>query len=151
MKVILLKNVPTLGKKNEIKEVAEGYANNFLFKKKLAIPATEDNMTKLENQLKIEEEKAEENLKEVESMVAKLDGREVMVPVKVGKEGQVYESVTKQKIADQLKAQGFEIEKNQVEIEGSIKELGEFDVKIVFEHNLEAEIRLIVVEKEEGE
>jgi large subunit ribosomal protein L9 len=151
MKVILLKNVPTLGKKNEIKEVAEGYANNFLFKKKLAISATEDNIVKLENQLKIEEEKAEENLKEVESMVAKLDGREVMVPVKVGKEGQVYESVTKQKIADQLKAQGFEIEKNQVEIEGSIKELGEFNVRIVFEHNLEAEIRLIVIEKEEGE
>jgi large subunit ribosomal protein L9 len=151
MKVILLKNVPTLGKKNEVKEVAEGYANNFLFKKKLAIPATEDNVAQLENQLKIEEEKAEENLKEVESMVAKLDGREIMVPVKVGKEGQVYESVTKQKIADQLKAQGFEIEKNQVEIESPIKELGEFEVRIVFEHNLEAEIRLIVVEKEEGE
>lgn len=151
MKVILLKNVESLGKKNEIKEVSEGYANNFLFPKKLAFAATEEKLAQLENQLKLEEQKAEENLKETESVVTKLDGQEVLVPVKVGKEGQVYESVTKQKIAEQLKQQGFAIEKNQVILESAIKELGEFDVKISFEHNLEAEIKLIVIEKEEGE
>ncbi len=149
MKVILLKNIQSVGKKNEIKEVSEGYAKNFLIPKKLAIPADEEKVAQLENQLKIEEKKAEENLKEIEAIVAKLDGREVTVMVKVGKQGQVYESVSKQKIAEQLKEQGFEINKNQVVIESPIKELGEFDLKIVFDHNLEAEIKLIVIEKEE--
>ncbi len=149
MKVILLKNIQSVGKKNEIKEVSAGYAKNFLIPKKLAILADEEKVTQLENQLKIEEEKAEENLKEIEAIVAKLDGREVTVMVKVGKQGQVYESVSKQKIAEQLKEQGFEINKNQVVIDNPIKELGEFDLKIVFDHNLEAEIKLIVAEKEE--
>ena len=149
MKVILLKNIQSVGKKNEIKEVSAGYAKNFLIPKKLAIPADEEKVAQLENQLKIEEKKAEENLKEIEAIVAKLDGREVTVMVKVGKQGQVYESVSKQKIAEQLKEQGFEINKNQVVIESPIKELGEFDLKIVFDHNLEAEIKLIVIEKEE--
>jgi large subunit ribosomal protein L9 len=149
MKVILLKNVENLGVRNEIKEVPAGYANNFLIPKKLAIAATKETIAQLENQLKIEEMKAEESLKEVESLVAKLDGHEIIIPVKVGKEGQVYEPVTKQKIADYLKKEGFEIGKNQVVLENSIKELGEFNVKISFEHNLEAEIRLIIVEKEE--
>lgn len=149
MKVILLKNVENLGSRNEIKEVPAGYANNFLIPKKLAVAATKETIAQLENQLKIEEIKAEENLKKVESLVAKLDGREIIIPVKVGKEGQVYEPVTKQKIADYLKKEGFEIGKNQVVLENSIKELGEFNVKISFEHNLEAEIRLIIVEKEE--
>lgn len=149
MKVILLKNIQSVGKKNEIKEVSAGYAKNFLIPKKLAIPADEEKVTQLENQLKIEEKKAEENLKEIEAIVAKLDGREVAVMVKVGKQGQVYESVSKQKIAEQLKEQGFEINKNQVVIDNPIKELGEFDLKIVFDHNLEAEIKLIVIEKEE--
>jgi len=149
MKVILLKNIQSVGKKNEIKEVSAGYAKNFLIPKKLAIPADEEKVTQLENQLKIEEKKAEENLKEIETIVAKLDGREVIVMVKVGKQGQVYESVSKQKIAEQLKEQGFEINKNQVVIDNPIKELGEFDLKIVFDHNLEAEIKLIVIEKEE--
>jgi len=149
MKVILLKNIQSVGKKNEIKEVSAGYAKNFLIPKKLAIPADEEKVTQLENQLKIEEKKAEENLKEIEAIVAKLDGREVAVMVKVGKQGQVYESVSKQKIAEQFKEQGFEINKNQVVIDNPIKELGEFDLKIVFDHNLEAEIKLIVIEKEE--
>lgn len=149
MKVILLKNIQSVGKKNEIKEVSAGYAKNFLIPKKLAIPADEEKVIQLENQLKVEEKKAEENLKEIEAIVAKLDGREVNVMVKVGKQGQVYESVSKQKIADQLKEQGFEINKNQIVIDNPIKELGEFDLKIVFDHNLEAEIKLIVSEKEE--
>ncbi|MFA5087215.1 MAG: 50S ribosomal protein L9 [Candidatus Paceibacterota bacterium] len=149
MKVILLKNVDGTGKKNEIKEVSIGYARNFLIPKKLAVPATEENTAMLENQLKLEEQKAEENLKIFEAIVAKLDGREILIPVKVGKEGQVYESVTKQKIADALKAQGFEITKNQIEIESPIKELGEFEVNVVLDHNLEAEIKVIIIEKEE--
>jgi large subunit ribosomal protein L9 len=149
MKVILLKNVESLGKKNEMKEVSIGYARNFLIPNKLAILASEENIANWENQKKLDEEKAESELKETEQYVSKLDGREVVVEVKVGKEGQVFESVTKQKIADKLKEMDFEIEKNQIMLESPIKELGEFDVKVSFNHNLEAEIKVIVSEKEE--
>ncbi|MFA5178067.1 MAG: 50S ribosomal protein L9 [Candidatus Paceibacterota bacterium] len=149
MKVILLKNIPNLGKKNEIKEVSVGYANNFLFPKKIAIAATEEKLAQLENIIKQEEEKAEAALKETEALVAKLDGREIIIGVKVGKEGQVYESVTKQKICEKLKEQNFKIEKNQIKLENPIKELGEFDVHVEFDHNLEAEIKIIITEKEE--
>ncbi|MFA5009001.1 MAG: 50S ribosomal protein L9 [Candidatus Paceibacterota bacterium] len=149
MKVILLKNIPKLGKKNEIKEVSVGYANNFLFPKKLALAATEEKLAQLENIIKQEEEKAEAALKETEALVAKLDGREIIIGVKVGKEGQVYESITKQKISEKLKAQNFKIEKSQIKLENPIKELGEFDVGIEFDHNLEAEIKIIITEKEE--
>jgi large subunit ribosomal protein L9 len=149
MKVILLKNVESLGKKNEMKEVSIGYARNFLLPNKLAVLATEENIAQWENQKKMDEEKAESELKETEQLVSKLDGREVVVGVKVGKEGQVFESVTKQKIADKLKEMDFQIEKSQIVLESPIKELGEFDVKLSFNHNLEAEIKVIVSEKEE--
>ncbi|MFA5368424.1 MAG: 50S ribosomal protein L9 [Candidatus Paceibacterota bacterium] len=149
MKVILLKNIETLGKKNEIKEVSIGYARNFLIPNKLAILASEENIAAWENQKKLDEERAESELKEIEQAVSKLDGREVIIGVKVGKEGQVFESVTKQKIADKLKEMDFEIEKNQIMLESPIKEIGEFDVKLSFSHNLEAEIKVIVSEKEE--
>jgi large subunit ribosomal protein L9 len=149
MKVILLKNVESLGKKNEMKEVSIGYARNFLLPNKLAVLATEENIAQWENQKKMEEEKAESELKETEQLVSKLDGREVVVGVKVGKEGQVFESITKQKIADKLKEMDFQIDKSQIILESPIKELGEFDVKLSFNHNLEAEIKVIVSEKEE--
>ena len=72
---------------------------------------------------------------------------EVAVPVKIGEEGQLYESIAAQKISERLKALGFEVKKNQIILEEPIKEMGEFPVKIHFEHNLEAEIKVIVTEE----
>ncbi|HDM31922.1 MAG TPA: 50S ribosomal protein L9 [bacterium] len=147
MKVILLKDVENLGKKYEIKEVAEGYARNFLFPKKLAKPATEANLRWLEKKLKKLEEKAEKDLKKVQDLASKVDGLEITIPVKVGKDGQLFESITPLKILEKLKEEGFELKKKQIVLEKPIKELGEFPVKIKFPHNLEAEIKIIVVEE----
>ncbi|MFA5013282.1 MAG: 50S ribosomal protein L9 [Candidatus Paceibacterota bacterium] len=149
MKVIFLKNVPGAGQKNDVKEVSPGYARNFLIPKKLVILATEENIAKLEAQKKIDEEKAEEGLKEMEKIASKLDGVEVLMDVKIGKEGQLFESVTKQKIADQLKEMGFNVKKDHIVLEDPIKEMGEFPVKVELDHNLEAEIKVIISEKEE--
>jgi len=147
MKVILLKDVENLGKKYEIKEVAEGYARNFLFPKKLAKPATEANLKWLEKKLKKLEEKAEEELKKVQNLASEIDGLEIVIPVKVGEDGQLFESITSQKILEKLKEEGFELKKKQIVLEKPIKELGEFPVKVKFPHNLEAEIKVIVVEE----
>ena len=147
MRVILLQDVENLGKKYEIKEVKNGYARNFLIPKKLAKPATKEALKWLEMQKEIEEKRAEEELKKVQELATKVDGAEVVIPVKVGEDGQLFEKVGVQKILEKLNEMGFGIKKNQIELPEPIKELGEFPVKIKFSHNLEAEITVVVTEE----
>lgn len=147
MKVILLENVEKLGKKFDVKEVKTGYARNFLIPNNLAKPATDQAMKWLEAQKESIEKEAEGELKQIEEMVAKMDGLEVIIPVKVGDEGQLFEKITAQKVAEKLKEMELEIKKTQIELENPIEEVGEFPVKIKFEHNLEAEIRIIISEE----
>jgi len=147
MRIILLQDIENLGKKYEIKEVKDGYARNFLIPKGLAKPATEEALKWLETQKEAEAKKAEEELKMVQERATAIDGLEVIIPVKIGEDGQLFESITSQKISEKLKELGFEIRKTQIDLLEPIKELGEFPVKIKFEHNLEAEIRVIVIEE----
>lgn len=147
MRVILLQDVENVGKKYEIKELKDGYVRNFLIPNGLAKPATKEALAWLETQKEIEAKKAEEELKTVQDFVSGFDGLEVTMPVKIGEEGQLFESITAQKISEKLKELGFDIKKNQVDLIDPIKELGEYPIKIKFEHNLEAEIRLIITEE----
>jgi large subunit ribosomal protein L9 len=146
MKIIFIKDVENIGKKYEVKEVKDGYARNFLIPNNLAKIATEKNIMLIEKEKRKEDKNVEEELKEIQEIASKMDGIEVNFSVKIGKENQLFESITSQKIADKLKKMGYEIKKNQIKIEENIKELGEFPVKIKFEHNLETEIRIIVTE-----
>ena len=147
MKVILLQDVENTGKKFEIKEVADGHANNLLIPQGLAKPATKDALAWLEVQKELVSKLAEEGLKKAQVLASSLDDLEVTITMKVGDEGQLFESVNAQKIQDRLKEMGFEISKNQIKLEQPIKDLGEFPVKVTFEHNLEATISVIIVEK----
>jgi len=147
MRVILLQDIENLGKKYDIKDVKNGYARNFLIPEGLAKPATKEAQIWLETQKEIETKKAEEALKKVQETASAMEGLEVTISVKIGEEGQLYESITGQKISERLKETGFEIKRNQIELPEPIKELGEFPVKIKFEHNLEVEIRVIVTEE----
>ncbi len=147
MKVILLQDVDKVGKKFQVKTVSDGYAKNFLFPKNLAKPATPEALKWLEMQEEIGRKKAEEHLQETEKIASSIDGAEVIVPVKVGDEGQLFESVNAQKIAEKLKELGVEIKKSQIILEEPIKELGEYPVKVKFDHNLEAEVKVIVSEE----
>jgi len=144
MKVILLKDVPKIGKKFEVKDVKEGYAMNFLFPGNLAKQASKEALIWLETQREIDEKRAEDNLKEIQEMASNMDDRELIFDIKVGDKDQLFESITAQKIAEKLKEEGLDIKKGQIELSEPIKELGEFPVKIKFEHNLEAEIKVIV-------
>ena len=149
MKIILLKDVERVGKQFEVKEVKEGYARNFLIDKGLAKPATEEALKWLEVQKEIQEKKAEEELKKAQELASKIDDMELAIAVKVGEEGQLFESINAQKISDKLKEMGFEVKKTQVDLPEPIKEIGEFPVKIKLEHNLEVEIRATVSKLEE--
>jgi len=145
MRVILLQDVENLGKKYEVKDVKDGYARNFLIPKGLVKPATKEALECLEREKEIEEKKAEEELKEIQKLASEIDGLEVVIPVKVGEDGQLFEKIGPQRISEKLKELGFEIDKNQIDLPEPIKELGEFPIKIHLEHNLEAEIKVIVV------
>lgn len=147
MKVILLQDVKKVGKKYEVKEVADGYARNYLFSNKLAKEATQEALVWLEAQKETLEAKAGEALKKIQEAASRMGGLEVIIPVKVGDEGQLFESVGAQRVLEQLKSMGFDIKKAQIELEDPIKDIGEFPVKIKFEHNLEAEIRVIITEE----
>jgi len=149
MRVILLQNIDNIGKKHEVKEIKDGYARNFLIPKGLVKPATKEALKWLEEEKAKKEEKAKEELKKAQEMASKLEGIEVIIPVKIGKKGQVFEKITAQKISEKLKELGFEINKNQVDLLEPIKELGEFQVKIKLNHNLESDINLIISEEKE--
>jgi large subunit ribosomal protein L9 len=147
MKVILTQDVKNIGKKNEIKEVKEGFARNFLIPKGLAVMPTPENIKKAEKEKEQIEIEAEEELKKTQAVTSSLDGQEVGFHMKLGKEGQLFESITAQKIAEKLKELGFNINKNQVDLAEPIKSLGEFPVKVKFEHNLEALITVAITEE----
>ncbi|OGZ63613.1 MAG: 50S ribosomal protein L9 [Candidatus Staskawiczbacteria bacterium RIFCSPLOWO2_01_FULL_40_39] len=149
MKVILLQDVENVGKKYEIKEVKPGFARNFLIPQNLAKPATVKNVKWLETQKEALEKEAEEDLKKAQELASHLDGIEVSIAVKVGAENQLFESVNNVKISEKLKTMGFDVKKSQINLKEPIKEVGEFPIKITLDHNLEAEITLLVVQEKE--
>jgi len=148
MKVILLQDVKNVGKKYEVKEVKNGYARNFLIRNNSAKAATKEALEWLKVQKDTLEKKAEDALKTVQELATAIDGFELIMLVKVGDEGQLFESINVQKIAEKLKESGFEIKKIQIDLKEPIKEVGEFPVKIKLDHNLEAEINVIISEGE---
>lgn len=147
MKVVLLQDIEKLGKKFEVKEVKDGYARNFLLPKGLVKIATEEVLEWANLQKETVEYKAEENLKEIQEVASKMEGLEVVIPTKVGEKSELYEKITPQKISDKLKEMGFKIKKDQILLENPLEEIGEFPIKIKFEHNLETEITVIIVEE----
>jgi len=144
MKVILLKDIEKLGKKFEVKEVADGFAKNSLLPKKLVQLATKNALAWAETQREIAAKITEKELAEVQAKASRVDGREITIAVSVGEKKQLFESITAQKIAEKLKEEGFEIDKKQIALKEPLKETGEYPVKLNFPHNLEAEIKVII-------
>ena len=147
MKVILLQDIEKLGKKYEVREVKNGYARNFLIPQGLVKIATDKALEWLKIQKEAGEKKAEQALKTIQEIASTLDGQEVIISVKVGEDGQLFESISIQKIFDELKKMGFNVKKKQIDLAEPIKEVGEFPVKIKFDHNLEPEITIVVSEE----
>jgi|SRR3989344_2208970 len=147
MKVILLEDVDGVGKKYEVKEVKSGHARNLLIPQNLVKPATKQNVKWLESQKETIALEAEEDLKKAQELASKLDGVEVAIAVKVGGDGQLFESINSAKISEKLKEMGYEVKKSRILLEKPIKEVGETAVKVNLDHNLETEIRVIIMEE----
>lgn len=152
MKIILLRDVAKVGRKNEIKEVADGYARNFLLANDLAKPATDLAIKEWENNQETIKKQAEEDLKKEETVIAALDGQEFEIKAKADENGKLYGSITAVKIAKMLKEHNFEVAKEQIKLVESLKEIGEYDVLVEMSHGLEAKIKIVILsEEKEGE
>lgn len=151
MKVILLQDVENVGKKFEVKEVAAGFARNFLFSKGLAELATRAALKQLEAKKAAQALLAEADLKKTEEMITALDGQEIEIKAKISDDGKLYGAINSQRIAKVLEERGFEVKKNQIKLEEPIKETGEYEIPLEFNHGLEAKIKVIVAEEETKE
>jgi len=146
MRVILTREVKGVGKPDDIVNVAEGYARNYLFPRKFAVPANEANLLQLEKRKKLEELKGEKMLEEAKSISERLNDAHVTVSGKVGAGTKLYGSITHADIAQAIEAQtGIKIDKRKIEIDEPIKSLGMYDVPIRLHREAVAHIKLEVV------
>ena len=149
MKVIFLKDAPK-GKRGEIKEVADGYARNFLFPKGMASPATS---SAIKAAKVLSDEKAESQARQREELnrvVQEMEGKELHFKAKAGAKGRLHGAITTANIADELSSlAGFEIDKKRVELEEPLHHLGSYDVVINLGTGTEAKFNVKVVIEEE--
>ncbi|PKL35292.1 MAG: 50S ribosomal protein L9 [Spirochaetae bacterium HGW-Spirochaetae-1] len=144
MKVILQKDVPNLGDAGDIKDVADGYARNYLLPQKLVILANSSSQKAAEHQKRLIKFKKEKRKKVSEKLSESMSGIEIKLTAQVGDEDKLFGSITTMDIAKQLKMLGFEIDKRKIQMEQPIKELGEFEIPVKLEEGLTAKIKVIV-------
>ncbi|NLM51638.1 MAG: 50S ribosomal protein L9 [Firmicutes bacterium] len=148
MKVILLQDVKKLGKKGEVKEVADGYARNFLLPRKLAVEATPSKMKEYELLQQQQENKEAKILAEAKAQAAQLAGKKFEIAMKVGEGGRLFGSVTSGDLAEKLQKQGFTINKRKIELPENIKSTGTYPVRIKLHPEVEVTIELVVTPQE---
>lgn len=141
MKVILLEDVKNVGKKDQIVEVADGYARNFLIKGHLAVQATKTSQGILDNQKLQEDLKEKQKFADAETLKAKLETLKLTFQVKAGADGKIFGSISSKQIAENLqKNYGISIDKRKIVDNGPINTLGLSKIKIDLHKNVVAEI-----------
>ncbi|MEH7085468.1 50S ribosomal protein L9 [Neobacillus drentensis] len=147
MKVIFLKDVKGKGKKGEVKNVADGYAHNFLLKQGLAKEANNANISTLDAQKKKEAKQAEEELAEAQKLKEVLDQITVQLTAKAGEGGRLFGSITTKQIAEELqKKHGIKIDKRKMELADAIRTLGHTKVPVKLHHEVVATLTVSVTE-----
>ena len=136
MKVILQKDIPNLGEAGDIKEVADGYARNYLIPKKLVIIANESSQKAIAHQERLVKLKKEKRKKYTEKISEALSNIELKIGAHVGEEDKLFGSVTAIDIAKKLKELGYEIDKRKIHLDEPIKKLGEYDIPLKLDEGL---------------
>ncbi|HDP80839.1 MAG TPA: 50S ribosomal protein L9 [Spirochaetes bacterium] len=147
MKVILQKDVPTLGEAGDIKEVAAGYARNYLLPKKLVILADDSSQKVALHQKKLIAVKKEKRKKAGQKLVEALASVELQIGAQVGEEEKLFGSVTSMDIAKKLKELGHEVDRRKIQLEEPIKKLGEYEVGIKLDEGLTAKVKVTVIKE----
>ncbi len=145
MEVILLEDVKSLGKKGEVVSVSEGYARNFLLKKKLGVEATAKNKNDLKLQKQHEEKLAQERLDAARAFAEELKDKSITVSIKTGSGGRSFGSVSTKELAAAAKEQlGYELDKKKMILEEPIKSPGIFTMPIKLHPKVTGELKVIV-------
>jgi large subunit ribosomal protein L9 len=142
VKVILQADVAGLGEEGEVKDVAGGYARNYLLPRKLVVPATKGNLKLLEQQREQIERKQEQHRAESRAVAERMAALPLQFEVRVGEQGRLYGSVTAQDIAARLKEAGIEIDRRLIELREPLRTLGEFDVPVRVAHAVTAHLKV---------
>ena len=147
MKVILLQDVKTLGKKGDVVDVSDGYAKNFIFPKKLGLEASGKNMNDLKLKKANEEKVAKENLEVAQAFAKEMENEEVVVSIKAGEGGRTFGSVSSKEIAQEYKKQcGKEIDKKKIILPEAIKNFGVYEVGVKIHPSVTAKLKVKVTE-----
>lgn len=145
MKVILLQDVKSLGKKDEIVTVSDGYARNFIFKKNLGIEATPKNLNDLKLRQQNADKIAAENFAEAKAFAKEIETKSVLVSIKAGQDGRVFGSVSTKEIAAAAKEQlDYDLDKKKMQLKEPIKNIGTYTVPIRLHPKVTAELKVIV-------
>jgi large subunit ribosomal protein L9 len=148
MKVVLRKEVLDLGDEDSILNVSEGYARNFLFPRKLAVPATSAEIVSVEKRKGEREKKVAEKRVEVERVAQQISALEISIPAEAGEGGKLFGSVTAPEIVAALKEQAqIEIDKRKLEMTDPIRTLGDHQVKIKLYQDIVASLKVKVLPK----
>ncbi|MBV8581166.1 MAG: 50S ribosomal protein L9 [Candidatus Eremiobacteraeota bacterium] len=146
MKVILTGDVKPLGVRGAVVDVKDGYANNFLFPKQLAVVATPGAMKQLEQQQNAKKRKQAEEVANAQEVAAQLEASVIRVPAKAGGNGRLFGTVTNAQVADALHEQlGVTIDRHKIEMKDGIKALGTYPVEIRLGNNIVAKSAVQVV------
>ncbi|MBE6007966.1 MAG: 50S ribosomal protein L9 [Lachnospiraceae bacterium] len=147
MKVILLEDVKSVGKKGQVVNASEGYAKNFLFPKKLAVEANNVNMNELNLKNKAEERKKAQELEDAKALAEKLEKIVVKIPVKTGEGGKLFGSVTNKEIAQAIeKNEGLKVDKKKIVLNDQIKMTGKKTVQVKLHPKVTAALTVEIVE-----
>ena len=147
MKVLLLQDVKAHGKKGDIIEVSDGYAKNFLIKKKMAIQATNQVINETNQKKASELRKLEIEKQEAIKLAERLNGNTIIVEIACGDNGKMFGSVTAKEISDALLKSGYNIDKKKINLKEPIKSLGTFSVEVKVYANVSSTIKINVVKK----
>lgn len=147
MKVILLEDVKSLGKKGEIVNVSDGYARNYVLPKKLGVEANAANMNDLKLQKANADKVAKEQLEEAQKMAALLETKEVILKMKSGEGGKAFGSISSKEIAAAAKQQcALELDKKKIQLPEAIKALGVYEVSVKLHTKVIGKLKVKVVE-----
>ena len=147
MKIILKQDVKTIGKKDEIHEVSDGYARNFLFPRGLAAPADAAAMNQARTKREAKEHHEAEARAAAEALAAKIQGQTVTAKIKGGASGKLYGKVTGKEVAELLtRLVGAEVDKKKVELASAIKEFGTYDAAVRLYAGVSASFKVKVEE-----
>ncbi|WP_418997576.1 50S ribosomal protein L9 [Blautia hydrogenotrophica] len=147
MKVILLQDVKSLGKKGDIVKVSDGYARNMILPKKLGVEATPKNLNDLKLQKTNEEKVAQENLEAAQAFAKDLEDKEVIVKLKVGEGGKIFGSVSTKEISEAAKEQlNLDIDKRKLQLPSPIKALGVTQVPVKLHPQVTGTLKVFVKE-----